>query len=547
MKNSSSSQSSLLNQSNISLQRAKQQLSGLKSVLNSKPMSPIRNILSSYNSTNNIKKPNNNLKSFSNDIQIGLISELNNEIIINNRNITGNNVKLSNKLNSLIGQNSYSQNNINKKINELNSYCNYLEDQLRENNDSNTAILNFYEELNINVKDTIKINNRYENEITNIDNDNLEVQKVNDELKRNLTEIKKRFDNESKILVDYYNQCKKDYNEAIEKYSFLKDLNKNLEKSKKDYNEIINKMKETIKILSMKKNSESLDLKEIERRLNTREKEIEKRDNKLKELKDINDKLVKEGTNIQEEINEIFDELSSHNQLGNQLSSIKDTINNYDNKIEQLRSIIRNKDKEIEDIKSNYSELNKKLKKRKILDNEIPDSRNNKFKERENDNFNYYNNTDNINNLYNIESNKKLNNDYETIDLNNNIDNTNNNLNIYDEEIKKIKESNEKIDLNERKNHAQRLLEENKKLQQEYLNLIGQNVDLKNEENNENEFNEDNINEMNKLLNIDSKLIPIEEQKEEKESINENNSPINLPLQMIINSDESGNNYDVNN
>ena len=547
MKNSSSSQSSLLNQSNISLQRAKQQLSGLKSVLNSKPMSPIRNILSSYNSTNNIKKPNNNLKSFSNDIQIGLISELNNEIIINNRNITGNNVKLSNKLNSLIGQNSYSQNNINKKINELNSYCNYLEDQLRENNDSNTAILNSYEELNINVKDTIKINNRYENEITNIDNDNLEVQKVNDELKRNLTEIKKRFDNESKILVDYYNQCKKDYNEAIEKYSFLKDLNKNLEKSKKDYNEIINKMKETIKILSMKKNSESLDLKEIERRLNTREKEIEKRDNKLKELKDINDKLVKEGTNIQEEINEIFDELSSHNQLGNQLSSIKDTINNYDNKIEQLRSIIRNKDKEIEDIKSNYSELNKKLKKRKILDNEIPDSRNNKFKERENDNFNYYNNTDNINNLYNIESNKKLNNDYETIDLNNNIDNTNNNLNIYDEEIKKIKESNEKIDLNERKNHAQRLLEENKKLQQEYLNLIGQNVDLKNEENNENDFNEDNINEMNKLLNIDSKLIPIEEQKEEKESINENNSPINLPLQMIINSDESGNNYDVNN
>jgi chromosome segregation ATPase len=546
MKNSSSSQSSILNQSNVSLQRAKQQLSGLKSVLNSKPVSPIRNIIPSYNSTNNIKKPNT-LKSFSNDIQIGLISELNNEIIINNRNITGNNVKLSNKLNSLLGQSSYSQNNINKKINELNSYCNYLEDQLRENNDSNTAILNSYEELNINVKDTIKINNRYENEITNIDNDNLEVQKVNDELKRNLTEIKKRFENESKILVDYYNQCKKDYNEAIERYSFLKDLNKNLEKSKKDYNEIINKMKETIKILSMKKNSESLDLKEIERRLNTREKEIEKRDNKLKELKDINDKLVKEGTNIQEEINEIFDELSSHNQLGNQLSSIKDTINTYDNKIEQLKSIIRNKDKEIEDIKSNYSELNKKLKKRKILDNEIPDSRNNKFKERENDNFNYYNNTDNINNLYNIESNKKLNNDYETIDLNNNIDNTNNNLNIYDEEIKKIKESNEKIDLNERKNHAQRLLEENKKLQQEYLNLIGQNIDLKNEENNENEFNEDNINEMNKLLNIDSKLNPIEEQKEEKESINENSSPINLPLQMIINSDESGNNYDVNN
>ena len=53
-------------------------------------------------------------------------------------------------------------------------------------------------------------------------------------------------------------------------------LNKNLQKSNKDYNEIITKIKETISILSTKKNSESLDLKEIERRLKNVIKKLKK-------------------------------------------------------------------------------------------------------------------------------------------------------------------------------------------------------------------------------------------------------------------------------
>jgi hypothetical protein len=55
---------------------------------------------------------------------------------------------------------------------------------------------------------------------------------------------------------------------------------------------------------------------------------------------------------------------------------------------------------------------------------------------------------------------------------------------------------------------------------------------------------------MNRILNMGSKLVPIEEeQKEDKgeESINENNAPINLPSQMVMNSEESENNYDMNN
>ena len=342
-------------------------------------------------------------------------------------------------------------------------------------------------------------------------------------------------------------------------------LNKNLQKSNKDYNEIIIKMKETINILTTKKNSESLDLKEIERRLNERDKEIEKRDFRLNELKDINDKLVKEGTNIQEEINQTFDQLSNHNQLGNQLTSIKETINKYDNQIEQLKNIIRKKDREIEAIKSNYGDLNKKLKKRKIEDNSIPKSRNeinNKLIESRNyenfdnrNNIYNFNDKDNDNNIYNItESNEKSNNDLniiETNNYNNNIEDTKSPLNnIYDEEIKKIKDSNAEIDINERKNHAKRLLEENRKLQQEYLDLIGQGMNNKKKENIFENLNDENIKEMNRILSMGSNLVPIEEeQKEDKgeESINENNSPINLPLQMVMNSEESENNYDMNN
>ena len=567
LKSPQTSQSSILNKSSLSLQRAKQHLTGLQSVMRTKPISPLRQISTTFK-TRNINS-SKRTKTFSNDIQIGLISELNNEIIINNRNITGSNVELSNRLSSLIElQNFNGQNSINQKINELTSYCDYLEDMLRENNDTNTGILNSYEELNIKLKDTVNNNKKIVNELHNLDDMNLELQQTNDELKRNLNEISKRFQNESQILVDYFNNCKKDYNDSIEKNSFLKDLNKNLQKSKKDYNEIIAKMKETINILSTKKNSGSLDLKEIERRLNERDKEIEKRDFRLNELKDINDKLVKEGTNIQEEINQTFDQLSNHNQLGNQLTSIKETINKYDNQIEQLKNIIRKKDKEIEDIKSNYGDLNKKLKKRKIEDNIIPESRNvinNKLIESRNyenfdnrNNIYNFNDKDNDNNIYNLtesnESNKKSNNDLDVIETNNfkkNIEDKKISLNnIYDTEIKKIKDSNAEIDINERKNHAQRLLEENRKLQQEYLNLIGHGINTQKKDTIIDNYNDDNINEKNRILNMGSKLVPIEEeQKEDKgeESINENNSPINLPLQMVMNSEESENNYDMNN
>jgi hypothetical protein len=567
LKSPQTSQSSILNKSSLSLQRAKQHLTGLQSVMRTKPISPLRQMSTTFK-TRNINS-SKRTKTFSNDIQIGLISELNNEIIINNRNITGSNVELSNRLSSLIElQNFNGQNSINQKINELTSYCDYLEDILRENNDTNTGILNSYEELDIKIKDTVNNNKKIVNELHNLDDMNLELQQTNDELKRNLNEISKRFQNESQILVDYFNNCKKDYNDSIERNSFLKDLNKNLQKSKKDYNEIIAKMKETINILSTKKNSGSLDLKEIERRLNERDKEIEKRDFRLNELKDINDKLVKEGTNIQEEINQTFDQLSNHNQLGNQLTSIKETINKYDNQIEQLKNIIRKKDKEIEDIKSNYGDLNKKLKKRKIEDNIIPESRNvinNKLIESRNyenfdnrNNIYNFNDKDNDNNIYNLtesnESNKKSNNDLDVIETNNfknNIEDKKISLNnIYDTEIKKIKDSNAEIDINERKNHAQRLLEENRKLQQEYLNLIGHGINTQKKDTIIDNYNDDNINEKNRILNMGSKLVPIEEeQKEDKgeESINENNSPINLPLQMVMNSEESENNYDMNN
>ena len=286
MNRSPSSNTSILNQSHISLQRAKQNLTGLRSVLNSKPVSPLRTINLTSKTTNNsfsIPKsiPKNN---YNNNIK-GLVSPINNEIINNNRTITGNNIELSNKLNSLMGIQNNNKNDINQKINELVSYSDYIEDQLKNSNDNNTEILNLYEQLNIKVKDTVNNNNKIQEEIKYLETENINLLKNNDELKRNLVEINKRFDNESQILKDYFIHCNQNLNDAMERFSYLNNLNKNLQKSKTDYNELISNMKETINILSNKKNSQSLDLKQIEKNLNEKDKELKKRDEQLKELK----------------------------------------------------------------------------------------------------------------------------------------------------------------------------------------------------------------------------------------------------------------------
>ena len=155
----------------------------------------------------------------------------------------------------------------------------------------------------------------------------------------------------------------------------------------------------------------------------------------------------------------------------------------------------------------------------------------------------------------------KIKNEYKTKNIIDTLNDDSNNdkqslRNIYDEEIRKIKQSNDNLNINEKKNHSQRLIEENRKLQQEYLNLIGKTIDLEkmdkkyennpfwnnnnleNEDNfiNENEkFNDENLNKINKIINIGSKLIPIEEdQKDEKgeESNSEINPVLNMPLQM---------------
>ena len=78
------SNTSLLNQSNISLERAKKNLTGLKTVINSKQVSPFRPMQSiktiNFMNSNSYKSiPINN----KNNNQIGLVSLINNEIINN--------------------------------------------------------------------------------------------------------------------------------------------------------------------------------------------------------------------------------------------------------------------------------------------------------------------------------------------------------------------------------------------------------------------------------------------------------------------------------
>ena len=129
-----------------------------------------------------------------------------------------------------MGIQNNNKNDINQKINELVSYSDYIEEQLKNSNDNNTEILNLYEQLNIKVKDTVNNNNKIQEEIKYLETENINLLKNNDELKRNLVEINKRFDNESQILKDYFIHCNQNLNDAMERFSYLNNLNKNLQK-----------------------------------------------------------------------------------------------------------------------------------------------------------------------------------------------------------------------------------------------------------------------------------------------------------------------------
>ena len=463
------------------------------------------------------------------------------------------NIGYNNEFNSI---NQYNDNNIvyeiNKKQKEFIDLSRQLEKELRFSNDKNFGILHSYEKLKAKIDQINKENKIFEEEIKQNDDFTLKIKNENIELKNNINNLLSNYENENKEIIENYNMSKKDYKNSFEKYENLININKSLEKTKSDMKDVIYKMKDTINFLEKKKSLVTYDVDIIERKIRDRNIEIEIRDNQLNNLIRNYDLLRKESMEnnniLQNTMNEYANENNNRNE---RFEQIKQSLKSYDMKIIELLNTIRERDKDIEEIKIQYKMINDKLeKKRQLYNNYIYSINNNN--NQNNNNQNKYSITtipeesnfetieqDEKKNMINIE-NKKLNiekiNKENVLNDNNNIKekiiNENKNYNINNNVINNFnnKENNEdKNNLNQQvidnnyhileKNNSQTLLDENKKLQEEYKQLIKDNINPiiegkisdKNKDDNKEENNGDN--------NEENKEETIEENKEETNEV----------------------------
>ena len=463
------------------------------------------------------------------------------------------NIGYNNEFNSI---NQYNDNNIvyeiNKKQKEFIDLSRQLEKELRFSNDKNFGILHSYEKLKAKIDQINKENTIFEEEIKQNDDFTLKIKNENIELKNNINNLLSNYENENKEIIENYNMSKKDYKNSFEKYENLININKSLEKTKSDMKDVIYKMKDTINFLEKKKSLVTYDVDIIERKIRDRNIEIEIRDNQLNNLIRNYDLLRKESMEnnniLQNTMNEYANENNNRNE---RFEQIKQSLKSYDMKIIELLNTIRERDKDIEEIKIQYKMINDKLEKKRQLYNNYIYSINNNNNQNNNNQNKYSINTipeesnfetiehDEKKNMINIE-NKKLNiekiNKENILKDNNNIEekiiNENKNYNINNNVINNFnnKENNEdKNNLNQQvidnnyhileKNNSQTLLDENKKLQEEYKQLIKDNINPiiegkisdKNKDDNKEENNGDN--------NEENKEETIEENKEETNEV----------------------------
>jgi hypothetical protein len=409
-----------------------------------------------------------------------------NTIIQNNRVINNLNIDLINNINV---QNEKIDDTLIEKIKELNNNARTLQKELRKSNDNNFDILSKYEKLKSKLKQVNEENKFLEEEIRRQNEISLNIKNSNLEIDNNINTTKQNYKKQIKDLKESYNSCRTDYNIIIEKFDSLLSMNKSLQKTKNDFRDVIYKMKDTINVLEKRKKSESYDMDIIERKIREKSLQVEIRDNQLNNLINNYNNLKQEGIVIDKNLQNTMIEAANLEDAFQRFEFIKSTLKNYDNKIIQLLNFIRERDKEIENINIQCNIIFQKIEKKR---NEIDKNKNNYIDDKykittipeeinietlDEDNINF--NNDNINENNDKKQNiNNINNKDEEILLNDN----NNDIN---KEIKDNdnKENNDNLSYQEnekkgemKKNYSQTLLDENKKLQEEYKQLIKENI-----------------------------------------------------------------------
>ena len=384
--------------------------------------------------------------------------------------------KNSNRLNSVPGtdvrENNSPIENVNlKKLNDLYSYGDYLEIELKKSNDSNIKYLENYRNINKEYNVILKQNKELKKKINELREKDKQLNILNNQLKSAYEFMeKKNQDENAKFSRDNF--------EFNDKYEKLKENNQNLKNKQNDLDNIIENMKNKITELNEdsddKKNQELM--QKILEQINQEKKEINSQNEKYLSLIKNNDLLSNELETLKKQLDEKQEPTEDEQKLLNELNQIKEKI--------------LLKDKEISDNKENFMKL-------------IAELSTNELNEEDENNY-----------LLLKEKNKKLATDLDKLDeiKKRLIENKEKIVDVYEVEVNKLKIIYEKMKEKTNENDIQKLIEENDRLKKEnfeyiksldelnelnesYQNLIKENEKLKNNGNeNRLEMLDDKIN-----------------------------------------------------
>ena len=472
------------------------------------------------NNTNRLTYTQNKIKSSqyykSNNYLINMIKskKLNNPPR-NTYNTNTNIVSYQNPLNIALSQakpvtNTIVYKNKNaKNLEDLYKYGEYLTQELKMSNDTNTQLLENYINLTSHIKSKNEENKKINNKIKKLTEEDKKLNKANEELKQNFASVQKIIENNNLSHKTNLIEAQKHIDSNQNKINELIEINKNLKNTQINYENEIIELEKIINDL----NNESID-EQYKSNINIKNKNYGKEIDEEKEVKDKLDEFKLRNSIIQKEIEQLENENENINEdiiieeNDNNINNLNYNDNDNDkyqykqelmdknikeyekkseyyiNEIKQMENEIDLKNNDIDNIKNEINNLNKY----------IIELENKKRKKEE-----YY--TIKNNNYKSINKLNQLNDEIKTLLLN-----KEQLIKDYDNEIKQLDEFyndkkqeifNENID-----NETKKLMEENKKLKDENNDIIQALNDLP-----------DLKDEYDKLIQTNSKL------KEELEKI----------------------------
>ena len=380
-----------------------------------------------------------------------------------------------------------------KNLDDLYKYGEYLSNELKISNDTNSELLENYINISSKLQNKNKEDSVINNKIKKLKEEEQELNKNNEEVKKNYQKIRNIIEKNNLLMKNNILEAQKKIDSKQKKISDLKEINLNLINSQKKYDNEIKELERILNEYNLEDINDQYEKKILQGENNNNNKKDEEKEilNKIYEYNIRNSVLKKDIEQLQKEENIANYIFRDSNNLFNE---------NENDKYKYEEKVVDSKIKELQNKNEDY------LNKTKEIENEI-NLRNNDIKEMQNE-------IEHINkNIIDIENKNSQRSEYYHLKNNNSLNL--NKLIELDEEIKNLLlikeqllqdydsgiENLNKI-YNDKKgeiitesidNEAKDIIEENERLKEENDDIIQELNDLPNLKEEYDKLNQDNI------------------------------------------------------